>query len=57
MATDDKVVIGQTHGSDDPEAVLIGYLLGVEASTPAKRRSCGSRRRGSTWRPTAIPMP
>ena len=31
MAADDKVVIGQTHGSDDPEAVLIGYLLGVEA--------------------------
>ena len=28
MATDDKVVIGLTHGSDDPEAVLIGYLLG-----------------------------
>lgn len=28
MAADDKVVIGQTH---DPESVLIGYLLGVEA--------------------------
>ena len=25
MATDDKVVIGQTHGTNDPEAVLIGY--------------------------------
>ena len=36
MATDDKVVIGQTHGSDDPEAVLIGYLLGVEALRAGK---------------------
>jgi hypothetical protein len=34
MAADDKVVIGQTHGVDDPEAVLIGYLLGVEALAP-----------------------
>jgi uncharacterized protein len=31
MAVDDKVVIGQTHADDDPESVLIGYLLGVEA--------------------------
>ena len=31
MAADDKAAIGQTHGSDDPESVLIGYLLGVEA--------------------------
>lgn len=31
MSVDDKVVIGQTHGTNDPEAVLIGYLLGVEA--------------------------
>ena len=31
MAVDDKVVIGQTHGLDDPECVLIGYLMGVEA--------------------------
>jgi predicted peroxiredoxin len=31
MANDDKVVIGQTHASDDPEAVLVSYLLGVEA--------------------------
>ncbi len=31
MANDDKVVIGLTHGLDDPESVLIGYLLGVEA--------------------------
>ena len=31
MAVDDKVVIGQTHALDDPEAVLIGYLMGVEA--------------------------
>ncbi len=31
MAGDDKVVIGQTHGTDDNESVLIGYLMGVEA--------------------------
>jgi predicted peroxiredoxin len=31
MAIDDKVVIGQTHAQDDPESVLIGYLMGVEA--------------------------
>lgn len=31
MAEDDKVVVGQTHGADDAESVLIGYLLGVEA--------------------------
>jgi uncharacterized protein len=36
MAADDKVVVGQTHGSDDPEAVLIGYLLGVEALRAGK---------------------
>jgi predicted peroxiredoxin len=37
MATEDKVVIGQTHGSDDPEAVLIGYLLDVEALRAGKQ--------------------
>ena len=37
MATDDKVVIGQTHGTDDPEAVLIGYLLGVESLRAGKQ--------------------
>lgn len=37
MAADDKVVIGQTHGADDPEAVLIGYLLGVEALRAGKQ--------------------
>lgn len=31
MASDDKVLIGQTHAIDDPESVLIGYLMGVEA--------------------------
>ncbi len=31
MAGDDKVVIGLTHGLDDPESVLIAYLMGVEA--------------------------
>jgi predicted peroxiredoxin len=37
MATDDKVVIGQTHGTDDSESVLIGYLLGVEALRAGKQ--------------------
>lgn len=31
MATDDKVLIGLTHATDDPENVLIAYLMGVEA--------------------------
>jgi uncharacterized protein len=37
MAADDKVVIGQTHALDDPESVLIGYLLGVEALRKGKQ--------------------
>jgi uncharacterized protein len=37
MATDDKVVIGQTHADDDAESVLIGYLLGVEALRAGKQ--------------------
>jgi len=37
MAADDKVVVGQTHGADDAEAVLIGYLLGVEALRAGKQ--------------------
>jgi predicted peroxiredoxin len=30
-STDDKVVVGLTHGPDDPEDVLLAYLMGVEA--------------------------
>jgi len=37
MAADDKVVIGQTHALDDPESVLIGDLLGVEALRKGKQ--------------------
>ena len=37
MAADDKVVVGQTHALDDPEAVLIGYLMGVEALRKGKQ--------------------
>ena len=37
MSTDDKVVIGQTHGTNDPEAVLIGYLIGVESLRAGKQ--------------------
>jgi len=29
-------VVGQTHGADDAESVLIGYLLGVEALRAGK---------------------
>lgn len=36
MATDDKVVIGLTHADDDPESVLVSYLLGVEALRAGK---------------------
>lgn len=36
MAADDKVVIGLTHAEDDPESVLISYLLGVEALRAGK---------------------
>jgi predicted peroxiredoxin len=37
MAGDDKVVIGLTHGQDDPESVLISYLMGVEALRKGKQ--------------------
>ena len=37
MAVDDKIVIGQTHGTDDPESVLIGYVMGVEALRAGKQ--------------------
>src|SRR2546421_6302080 len=37
MAVDEKIVIGQTHGLDDPESVLVGYLLGVEALRAGKQ--------------------
>jgi predicted peroxiredoxin len=37
MAVDDKVVIGQTHAADDPESVLVGYLLAVEALRAGKQ--------------------
>lgn len=36
MAADDKVLIGLVHGADDPEAVLLCYLLGVEALRAGK---------------------
>jgi predicted peroxiredoxin len=37
MAVDDKVVTGLTHAQDDPESVLICYLLGVEALRAGKQ--------------------
>jgi len=36
MAADDKVVINQTKDGKDPEAVLTGYLVGVEALRAGK---------------------
>jgi tRNA 2-thiouridine synthesizing protein D len=37
MASDDKVIIGLTHGLDDPESVLLSYLMGVEALRKGKQ--------------------
>lgn len=37
MAADDKVVLGLTHAEDDPESVLLCYLLGVEALRAGKQ--------------------
>lgn len=37
MASDDKVIIGLTHALDDPESVLISYLMGVEALRKGKQ--------------------
>lgn len=37
MASDDKVIIGLSHGLDDPERVLIAYLMGVEALRKGKQ--------------------
>ena len=36
MAHDDKVLIGLTHADDEPENVLIAYLMGVEALRAGK---------------------
>ena len=35
-ATDDKVLIGLAHGAEEPENVLIAYLMGVEALRAGK---------------------
>jgi predicted peroxiredoxin len=37
MAADDKVVLGLVHAEDEPESVLICYLLGVEALRAGKQ--------------------
>lgn len=36
MAADDKVLIGLTHADEEPENVLIAYLMGVEALRAGK---------------------
>jgi predicted peroxiredoxin len=36
MANDDRVLIGLTHAEDDPESVLVAYLMGVEALRAGK---------------------
>ena len=33
---DSRVLVGLTHGSDEPENVLIAYLMGVEALSAGK---------------------
>lgn len=35
-ATDQKVLIGLSHGAEEPENVLIAYLMGVEALRAGK---------------------
>ncbi len=35
-ATDQKVLVGLTHGADEPESVLIAYLMSVEALRAGK---------------------
>lgn len=37
MASDDKVIIGLSHGLDDAESVLISYLMGVEGLRKCKQ--------------------
>lgn len=37
MAADDRVLIGLTHADDEPENVLIAYLMGVEALRAGKQ--------------------
>ena len=37
MASDDKVIIGLSHGLDDAESVLISYLMGVEGLRKGKQ--------------------
>lgn len=34
---DERVLIGLTHGADEPENVLIAYLMGVEALRAGKQ--------------------
>jgi predicted peroxiredoxin len=36
-APDEKVLVCLTHGADDPESVLIAYLVGVEALRAGKQ--------------------
>lgn len=36
MASDDKVLINLSHGTNDPESVLTSYLCGVEALRAGK---------------------
>lgn len=34
--SDQKVLVGLTHGAEEPESVLIAYLMGVEALRAGK---------------------
>lgn len=37
MPSDDKVLVGLTHADDEPENVLVAYLMGVEALRAGKQ--------------------
>lgn len=37
MPSDDKVLVGLTHGSEEPENVLIAYLVAVEGVRAGKQ--------------------
>lgn len=47
-ATDDRVLIGLTHGADEPENVLIAYLMGVEALRAGKEAVLWLTKQGVT---------
>ncbi|MEO1063381.1 MAG: DsrE family protein [Actinomycetota bacterium] len=45
---DDKVLVALTHGADEPENVLIAYLMGVEAVRAGKQATMWLTKEGVT---------